>query len=337
MNAILSAIEYFLPEDILTNDDLAFRFSDWTSAKIEKKIGIRQRHIARADQTSLDLGIAAAKLLFDKHAIKPEDIDYLLFCTQSPDYFLPTTACIAQAKLGLSKSSGALDFNLGCSGFVYGLSLAKALIESSQAKTVLLITAETYSKFIEPNDKSNLTIFGDGAAATLILGIDSSPNAKIGPFIMGTDGNGANNLIVRSGAMREPLASSKQNAPSLYMNGPEIYSFTLQAVPAAVDELLAKSGNTLNDIDLFVFHQANQYMLERIRDKIGIPENRFVFAMLNYGNTVSSTIPIALKDMVDQGRLLPGMRVMLVGFGVGYSWAACILTWHGENALSSVG
>lgn len=336
MEAMLTAIEYYLPDDVLTNEDLASRFSDWSSRKIEKKVGIRQRHIARADQTSLDLGVQAATLLFERHNIRPSEINFLLFCTQSPDYFLPTTACLAQERLSLPTDCGALDFNLGCSGFVYGLSMAKALVESGQVRNVLLITAETYSKFISPDDRSNLTIFGDGASASLVVGTEESHTHSqpgIGPFIMGTDGRGAENLIVRAGGMRHPInimdSQISNETPDLYMNGPEIFNFTIQSVPTAVADLLEKSGKAFEEIDLFVFHQANKYMLEYLRDKIGISKDKFVLSMLETGNTVSSTIPIALRNAANQGQLQPGMTVMLVGFGVGYSWAACLVQWFG--------
>ena len=166
MKAAIRAIEYYLPETVLGSDDLTREFPDWSVAKIESKTGIRERHIASGSECSSDLGIAAAKKLFDSGAVSPSEIDFLLFCTQSPDYFLPTTACMMQAALGIPKTAGALDFNLGCSGFVYGLGLAKGLIETGQAKSILLITAETYSKFIHPRDRSVRTIFGDAAAAT---------------------------------------------------------------------------------------------------------------------------------------------------------------------------
>src|ERR1700677_1922670 len=178
MKAVIRAIEYHLPEAVLQGQDLAREFPDWPVAKIESKTGISQRHIAAAGECSSDLGIAAAKKLFASGAAAAAEIDFLLFCTQSPDYFLPTTACLVQTALDIPTHAGALDFNLGCSGFVYGLSLAKGLIETGQAANVLLITAETYSKFIHPGDRSVRTIFGDAGAATLINGIAGEQTAS---------------------------------------------------------------------------------------------------------------------------------------------------------------
>lgn len=338
MKAVIKAIEYYLPDAVLTNAQLAVEYPEWTADKIEEKLGVAERHIAAPDQCASDLAIMAARQLFERNVCHPADIDFLLLCTQSPDYFLPTTACILQDKLGIPKTSGALDFNLGCSGFIYGLGLAKGLIETGQAHTVLLITAETYSKYMHPRDKSVRTLFGDAAAATLVHGIDAEESA-IGPLIYGTDGSGAQNLIVPVGGLRQrvrtqqPLAEDEngnlRSPNDLYMNGPEIFTFTLSAVPRAFKDLLAKAQLTSDDIDLFVFHQANQYMLEHLRKKLKIPEEKFCIAMRHCGNTVSATIPIALKQAVFDGRLKAGNRVMLVGFGVGYSWGACLIRWQG--------
>lgn len=338
MPAAIVAIEYHLPEEILHNSVLATLFPEWSEVKLEEKIGIRERRIAAPDECASDLGIAAAGKLFASGACAPDDIDYLLFCTQSPDYFLPTTACLIQHRLGLPTTAGALDFNLGCSGFVYGLGLAKALIETGQANSILLLMAETYSKFIHPGDKSVRTIFGDGAAATLIRSVPPTETTTsfIGPFVYGTDGAGASNLIVPQGGLRHPVGGSTPSGGAtaafgpdrLYMNGPEIFSFTSKTIPRAVDALLTRAECGPETIDLYVFHQANRHMLEHLRKKIGLPEEKFVVVMGHCGNTVSATIPIALKHCLEEGRLKPGMRVMLVGFGVGYSWGATLLTWR---------
>lgn len=338
MFAAVRAIEYHLPEGILTNEELARASSGWTPEKITAKTGIVERRIAAPQECASDLAVAAAEKLFASGACLPEEIDFLLFCTQSPDYFLPTTACILQDRLSLPTSAGALDYNLGCSGFVYGLSLAKGLVETGQATKVLLLTAETYSKFLHPDDRSVRPLFGDAAAATLVQARPDAPEDGsdwIGPFVFGTDGKGMENLIVPAGACRrhgsvpngacqEPTASGR-SAHHLYMNGAEIFTFALRVVPRAVEAILDRAERTLDDVDLFVFHQANRYMLEHLRDKLKIPPEKFVIAMSHVGNTVSSTIPIALKDSVDRQLLAPGRLVLLVGFGVGYSWAATLI------------
>jgi 3-oxoacyl-[acyl-carrier-protein] synthase-3 len=338
MQSSVAGIEYYLPENVLSTSDLAEEFPEWSVEKIDAKTGIRERHIASADERSSDLAVGAARKLFDSGACTPESVDFVLLCTQTPDYFLPTTACLLQDRLGIPTSAGALDFNLGCSGYIYGLGLAHGLISSGQASNVLLITAETYSKFIHPRDRSVRTIFGDAAAATIVRAVESDV-PLIGPFVFGSDGRGAGNLIVPVGGMRRPRSQESDGATedetgnvrsegNLLMNGPEIFTFTLAVVPQCIERLFARSGLTMDNIDLFVFHQANQYMLEHLRNRMDIPEEKFFVRMSHSGNTVASTIPIALKHASCEGRLKRGSMVMLVGFGVGYSWGATLLRWR---------
>lgn len=313
----------------MTNEMLVADFPEWTVDKVASKIGIAKRHVVAPDECASDLAVGAAEKLFAEHNIEKSSIDFLLVCTQSPDYFLPTTACLVQDRLGLATTIGALDFNLGCSGFVYGLSLAKGLILSGVASNVLLITAETYSAHLHPKDKGNRTIFGDAAAATLV---STDGYASIENFSLGTDGRGAENLIVKTGGMRNPIKSNdltfdESNNPKssdyLFMEGSEIFNFTLAAVPVLVEDTLAKNHLTKEDINLFVFHQANRYMMNFLRKKIKIEEDKFFYYLENVGNTVSSTIPIALYEAKKAGCLAG--NILLAGFGVGYSWAGCIL------------
>jgi 3-oxoacyl-[acyl-carrier-protein] synthase-3 len=342
----IAGIEYHLAGGRLTNDDLTREYPDWSVEKIVEKTGISERRIAGTDECSSDLGFKAAVQLFASGVCSPREIDYLLFCTQSPDYFLPTTACVLQQRLGLGTGCGALDFNLGCSGYVYGLGLAKALVENGQAVNVLLVTAETYSKFIHPKDRSVRTLFSDGASATLIRrSRGKGAEAMLtGPFEYGTDGRGAENLIVPTGGMRKrdrdpdeveatDDAGNVRTSQHLYMNGPEIFNFTLSAVPKAVNALLAKCGKQVEDVDVYIFHQANKYMLDFLRKKIKIPAEKFYVNLDRFGNTVSSTIPIALSEAVREGRVRSGDSVMLVGFGVGYSWGATIIQWAEEEKV----
>lgn len=297
------------PSAVLTNDELAVLYPEWPAEKIFAKTGVASRHVAGNGETALDLAESAAKKFFAEYASDRGEIDYLLLCTQSPEYNLPSTACLLHERLGLRKEVGALAFDHGCSGFIYGLSLAKGLICGGMAKNVLLVTAETYTKYIASEDKSTRTIFGDGAAATLV---NEETVGKIGAFSFGTDGSGAEKLIVRDGR--------------LFMDGPEIFNFTLDVVPKAMEDVLVKNGIIKDDIDLYVFHQANKFMLDTIRKVNGLPRDRFYVNIETTGNTVSSTIPIALKQLEEAGKLWTGMRVMLMGFGVGLSWGATVIT-----------
>ena len=319
MGARIGKIEYFLPEKVVTNDDLAREFSDFSPDKVKDKIGICQRHVAAEGETALDLAVgAAAKLLADG---ANNDVDFVLLCTQSPDYFLPTSACILQDRLGLGTKVGAFDINLGCSGYVYALAVAKGLLASHAAAKVLLVTAETYSKHISPDDKSDRIIFGDAASATIV---EPSAAEDIREFVFGTDGRGCDKLIVRNGGMRNRHAANTAD-DYLFMDGPEIFNFTIESLPGAFNDLLTKNQLGMDDLDQVIFHQANKYMLDYLRRKIKIPTEKFYIDMEDVGNTVSSTIPIAIKRSRDKGVVKDGDVVVLLGFGVGYSWGGTVV------------
>lgn len=328
--AYIKAIEYYLPDNIVSNDNIVAEFPEWSVEKIAEKVGINSRRIASKTETASDMAIRAAEKLFHNNpAILREDVDFILFCTQSPDYFLPSSACIIQERLGLPTSCGAFDYNLGCSGYIYGLTIAKGLIAGGIAKNILLLTAETYNKYIHPRDKGNRTIFGDAATASII---STSGFGEIKEFVLGTDGRGADNLIVKAGATKHPdkindLDYDENGNPKssdyLFMNGSEIFSFTQKNVPEVVKKVLAINELNINDINLTIFHQANKFMLEFLRKKIKIPKEKFFINMEEIGNTVSNSIPIAIKDSLAEG-IFQG-NILLCGFGVGYSWGGCII------------
>ncbi len=332
MDAYIKAISYYLPEDVLTNEDIANRFPDYSAEKVNAKVGINKRHIAAENETALDMAEKACLKLFADNPELRDDIDFILLCTQSPDYFLPSSSAILQHRLGLSPNCGAFDYNLGCSGAVYGMAVAKGLIAASIAKNVLLVTAETYTKYLHPDDKSDISIFGDAAAACII---SATPGiAKLGDFVLGTDGSGANDLIVRTGGARQRKTTGVEFCDDdghikrddyLYMNGSAIFNFTLETVPLMVQQLLAKSSLTIGDIDKFVFHQANKFMLNTLRKCIGSPKDKFYINLSDTGNTVSCTIPIALADIWADENPKKDQIYMLAGFGVGLSWGGTIL------------
>ena len=327
----IEAISYNLPENILTNEMIAEEFPEWTVEKIDKKIGIKQRHVAADRETASDLAVGAAEKLFTDNNYDRSQIDYLIFVTQSPDYHLPTTACTIQTRLGLSNRITALDVNLGCNGFVAGLSLAKAVIVAGQAKNVLLLTGETYSKYMHERDKSNRTIFGDGAAATLV---STEGMAEIGEFVIGTDGTGAENLIVKTGCARHPQQAgdlkfddfgNPRSSDNLYMDGPAILNYSLDSIPQLVSDVLEKNGVTMDDINLHVYHQANTFLANLERRKLKIPIEKYYCNIENFGNTVSSTIPIALCEALKEGRIRHGSKVLSVAQGLGYTWGGMVL------------
>ena len=330
MGVKITNIEYYLPEQILTNEQLAKQFPDWSSEKIEKKVGIRERHIVREDETALDLALITGKKILKNY--DKDKIDFLLFCTQSPEYYLPSGACILQDKIGLKEDIGAFDYNLGCSGFVYGLALAKSLITSRIANSILLITSETYTKYIHPKDKSNRTIFGDAAAATII---EKSEEEQIGEFALGTDGSGYKNLIVPNGGLRnkyDPNAKeiddgsgSIRTNNNLYMNGIDVFSFSIDIVPKVTKEILNKNKLILNDIDFTIFHQTNKCINEYLREKMRIHKDKYYLDLLYTGNTSSCTIPIAIKNSLDRNIIKKGNKILIIGFGIGYSWGGTVI------------
>ena len=329
--AYIKGISYYLPEKVVTNEELVKEFPEWSVDKVAQKVGVDSRHLAAENETAGDMAEKAARTLFEEYKIDPKTIDFLMLCTQSPDYFLPSTACVLQDRLGIPTSAGAFDYNLGCSGCIYGMAMAKGLISAGIAKNVLLLTAETYNKYLHPSDKSNRSIFGDGAAACLI---SSEGFAEIGEFSLGTDGSGANNLIVKTGASRQKEATGKFVEDEeghvwyddyLYMNGGAIFNFTLDAVPAMMIEILEKNKLEKDQIDYYLFHQANKFMLNTIRKVCVLPKDKFYVNLATTGNTVSSTVMIGLKDCIDNGTIKAGNKVMVSGFGVGLSWGGTIL------------
>ena len=254
--------------------------------------------------------------------MKPREIEALLFISQTPDYILPPSSCILQEKLNMKNNILALDINLGCSGFVNSLAVASSLLKSKVINNCLIICAETYSKFIKQNDRTNRMIFSDASSACLVE-IDDS-NSSIGNFEFGCDGSGSRELIVEGSGARESL---ERNQQKLFMNGPAILLFTLSQVPKLLNKTLNANGLVLEDIDLFIFHQASKLVLDLLCKKIGIEPHRTYSNLEKKGNTVSCSIPIALKDAYLEKKLKPGDKVLIIGFGVGYSLGSTIIRW----------
>lgn len=326
--AAIGPISVFLPEKVESNADLTKDNPRWDMELIASKTGVYNRHIAGEDETSSDLGVAACEKLFADFDVDPASIDFLLFCTQTPDFALPTTACLMQTRLGLRKDCGALDFNLGCSAYPYGLSIADGLIRTGVAKRILFVTAETYSKFIDKNDRSLRTIFGDGAAATLI---EASDQQSLSGFKFGTDGSGANLLCVPSGGpggfRKTPQDFQPQRKrrwkSDLYMDGPNLINFTLSEIPGLIESILESCETSEDELEYFLVHQATFKMLDMLRQQLKVETSRVPMLMADVGNTVSSTLPILISQLREQNKLTPDRKSILIGFGVGLSWAGC--------------
>ncbi len=325
-HACLGPISVHLPERVETNEQLQESFPNWDLSLIEEKTGIRQRHIAAESETSSDLAVAASEKLFADHDIDRGSIDFVLFCTQTPDYPLPTTSCLIQDRLSLPTSCGALDFNLGCSGFVYGLGIADGLIQSGVAQRILFLTAETYTKYIDDADRSLRTIFGDAAAATLIT---ASDERSMWGFKFGSDGSGGDMLCVGDGGSRPESDAirprhRKRWKSRLYMDGPSLINFTVDAVPRMIDQILQENALSDSDVSMYLMHQATWKMLDQLRQRMEVEPGKIPIELSDVGNTVSCTLPILIDQLRQTGRLDAESVNMLVGFGVGLSWAGCL-------------
>lgn len=337
MKAYIRAISYHLPPHVVSNDDLAREFPDLKIEDLTRLTGVRKRHIAAEEETAADLAFQAAQKLFEEHGIEPSTIDHLIFCAQGADYITPATACVLQDRLGISTHAGTLDINQGCTGFIYSLSVANGLIATGSAKNVLLLTSVNISELIHPQDKSNRAIFGDGASATLVS-VNENNKSAIGDFVFGTDGKGFNKIIIKHGGARYPdikfeskdyvdEAGNIRNNRNFYMNGAGVFNFSVEKVPQMIQQLFNKAGISEDDVDLYVLHQANQIILESIFRKMKTPKEKTLYHLEECGNTVASTIPIALYHAIADGRVKRGDTLVLAGFGVGFSWAACIINY----------
>lgn len=334
MPAAIAAISVHLPERVLTNEDLAEQFPDWTVAKIAGKTGIDGRHIAGDGEYTSDLAVGAVRALQQEHDVDLSTVDHLIAVTQTPDHLMPAVSSVVHGALGLQTDCGTVDLALGCSGYVHGLGLASALLDSGQAARVLLVTADTYSRLLNPGDRGVRTIFGDGATATLLEPAPAGRGARA--FVYGSEGTGGGALSVPHGGLRDgglpaaavPAHRGLSDGPfDLYMDGPAVFDFTLRVVPPAVERVLVKAGLERDAVDTWVFHQANRFMLDHLRRKLGLPPERFLIDMADVGNTVSSTIPIVLARAKARGELPEGSRSVLLGFGVGLAWAGAVVDW----------
>lgn len=333
MPSKIAHISYYLPKNNFSNDEFFELFPELKANENLKKIGVENRVIAGENQTASDMAIEAAKKLVDEINFNPSNIDFLIYSSQDLDYYLPATSSYIHKELGLSDACGTIDTTHGCSAYVYALMLAKGMIEANGYKNVLILNAYTLTKTIHPKDKASRFVFGDAASATLVT---YSDHQCIGNSVVGTESAGLEKIIVRDGGQRFPInpdsykeikdeyGNITTNA-NFYMDGTSVFMFSLRRVPVLIKDTLAKNNLTLEQIDGFIFHQANLYMIQAIVKKAGLDPSKVFNNMQKIGNTVGCTIPIALKDAMDQHKLTKGKRVMLIGFGVGLSWSATVV------------
>jgi 3-oxoacyl-[acyl-carrier-protein] synthase-3 len=328
----IKAISYYLPEKVLGNEELSKVFPEYSADEVYRRSGVIERHISAENELPSDMAVKAAEKLFTEQDIDKKNIDFLIFCSMLLDRQAPTTACLLQERLGLSKNIGAIDMPMGCSGYIYGLCIAKSLIHSGVAKNVLILAGDCTTKTIQPDDHALRFLFGDGMTASLI---SHSNEENIGSFVLGSDGSGESSLVIQGANARENSNPEwlKQNPDAagmpygkLFMHGLDVLSFTLKTVPTMINDLLVKERLAMEDIDMFVFHQPGGFVLEKLKRKMNIPDEKFFVNIQNRGNTVSATIPIAVCDALNEKRIKKGSRILLAGFGIGLSWGCTIVT-----------
>ncbi len=339
MKVGITALAYSLPKNKITNSDLASRFGESYMKKIFPTVGILERRAATKDECASDFAIRASEKIFEM-GVDRNSIDLLVFGTQMPDYQMPTTACIIQNKLGLPTSCAAFDVNLGCSQFVYCLAIANAWIKSGMAKRALVLAGDTPTRVINPKDNVVAPIFGDGAVAVIVEEVSAG---GFGEFDLGTDGRGWKDLIRRTSGLREPptpetsvesadKSGAVRSLDDMFMDGGNVFLFAINSVPKSVVKLLGKSGLRIEDIDLFVFHQASELIVKSFAKLLKIPSEKMHFKLHDVGNTGGSTVGITLADAFLNGRIKPGDKILLSACGVGLSWGTCLLEWSPEFA-----
>ena len=330
----IEGIGVALGSTTLNNDQLAEQFPEWDFANLTGKTGVFSRPIAAAGETALDLGERACRDLDARGLLKPAEIDAVIFCTETPDHPIPPNACVLHDRLGLNTAVSAFDITLACSGFTYGLMIARSMILSEAASRVLLVTADTYSSLIHEGDRATRALFGDGGAATIIA--RDVPQMQILDIQTGTAGVHHGRFIVRAGGARTPRSEetraeyvdrsgNRKSHENIEMDGFGVLSFFNTTIPVAVRALLDKHHMTTDDVDLYVFHQASMVALEGVRRGLGIPADKFVIDLAETGNLVSASIPVALSRAQQRHRLAPGQRIVVCGFGVGLSWATALI------------
>jgi len=325
--ARLAAVGYYVPDRRVTNAELE-QIVDTTDEWIVSRTGIRERRIVAPDQATSDLAIRAASNILESAGCAPEEIDVLIVPTCTPDQLFPSVAAVTADAIG-AHGAAAFDIQAACSGFIYGLAQAVALVESGLARNVLVVGAEVFSRIINPADRSTYVLFGDGAAGALVVGDDDQgPSGFLG-FELGADGSKGDQLTIPVGGTRHPASQAFDPADAyLQMNGREVFKFATRVMEDSATRLLDRLGMTIDDVDLLVPHQANQRIIDHAVARLGIDPQRVFGNLDRYGNTSAASIPLALAEARDAGVLRPGMRVMMVGFGAGLTWASCLVRFE---------
>ncbi len=332
MNAKIKAIEYYLPDNVETNAYLQDAFPHWDVEKVEKKTGVQSRHIATVSETALDLSIKACEKLF--LGFDMDKIDGIIYCTQSPDYIMPSNAFLLQRHFKMSERIFAYDFNHACTGYIYGLMMANSFIKSGVAKHLLLINADTYSRYINPKDRSTRVLFGDAGAASIVEITEEDEGVM--DMEIASFGDGYDKFMIPAGGARIPRSDETlvevmdqggnvRSQNDIKMDGFAVWSFINSKVPGQLKTLVKRNNLSLDDIDLFIFHQASRMTLDSLVKVLNLDKGKVYINIKGLGNTVSASIPIALKDAMNDGRVKKGQTIILSGFGVGLSYGATLI------------
>jgi 3-oxoacyl-[acyl-carrier-protein] synthase III len=335
MSLVINQIEYYLPEKVVTNEDLAKINPEWDIKKTEEKSGVRSRHITDNGETALDLAIKVVDKMLSLGRIEKDKIGAIIFCTQSPDYIMPSNSFLIHKHFGFNEDVWTFDYNLACSGYIFGLAISMGILKTNLAANILLITSETYSKYLNPKDRGTSILFGDGAAASLISNME---NRGIIDVILSSNGEKFDMFYIPAGGSRMPKSiytkettvdnsGNVKNLENIHMNGFAVWQFISIKVSEQIIKLLERNRLTVYDIDLFVFHQASKLTLDSLVKMLKIKEDKVFVNLEEIGNTVSSSIPIALKNAEENGRLKRGDLILLSGFGVGLSWGSIIMKY----------
>jgi len=328
-----------LPEGVVTNQEIAAKFGEREAASVLKMSGILQRRVATPAQHASDLALTAAERVLKHVAIDRSLIDLLIFVSQTPDYRIPTTSSILHGKLGLKQSCATFDVNQACSAYPYALSIGHAMIAAGLARYALILNADTLTKLIHPKDRSLVVLHGDGAAAT-VLG-PSEEGTGLEAFRLGTDGAGAKHLLVPAGGSRQPTgcgtrieqtdaAGCVRTQENLVMDGPAVFHFSVYKIPEVIEAAMKELGHTVDDIDLFLLHQANKTMMEMIYKRLRVPVDKRFFCLERMGNSSGPSTPIALAEAWRGKRVRPGSRTLLCSFGAGLTWGISVIKWPNE-------
>lgn len=335
MGLIVEEIAYYLPEKTVSNQDLKAENPDWEIEKIETKSGVKQRHIAAENETALDLAIKAVSQLFDAGLVEKEEIGAIIFCTQSPDYVMPSNSFLIHKHFNFDEGVWTFDYDLACSGFIFGLAFARGIIATNLARKILLITSDTYSKHINKKDRSTTVLFGDGAAASIL---SDRAEGGIIDVILASSGKKYDSFYIPAGGCKQPyseqtkeetkdLSGNIRSLEDIHMNGFAVWQFIFKKVSEQITALLQRNNLAVDDIDLFIFHQASKLTLDSLVKTLQIGSDKVFNNLENIGNTVSASVPIALKDAESAGKLKRGDLIVLSGFGVGLSWGSILMRY----------